>query len=212
MLARKRSVVQLTALLDLLFIMIFISLSAEHQRGSERQVLNESLQDKIAEVQAQNKNLVEHGELKDKEQMDTPRGGHYRKLFATNNRYKTRSGSYKYRETIIYSADEATGLYEYRVNLIGKVIETRNNKPLTPENANQIKQCSSVEIRADRIYQDCTVVFGRRKVLDCDRKDAKHYLCTEVLYRDGGKSGRERLNQWEYIMQLIKIYDPSLVL
>jgi hypothetical protein len=222
MLSRKRPVVQLTALLDLLFIMIFISLTSPMEPPPppppptppvsppvEAQL--DQVAEELARVEAENARYAAANDPLTTKEEPRENIGEYRKLFVANVHYKHGPTQYRYHETILYSADEHSGLYEYRVNLSGTRVIQTSGEPLLEADADRIKTCDEVVLTRDKIYQDCSIVFQRRKIIDCDRADAKTYQCKEQLTWFG--IGKNRLvGNWEYRMELVKIYDPKLVM
>jgi hypothetical protein len=218
MLSRKRPVVQLTSLLDLLFIMIFISLAAPVDDGTDseetRQVVEpidtstETLVERLEQTRKKNQLLKALADTPEKATSEQAQIGEFRKLFIANIHY-LRSG-YRYTETIIYSADDQSGLYEYRVNLQGAGILTTNGGPLTEAEIDQIKVCDSVTVTREKISQDCRLIYDRHLIIDCNRADARNYHCLSKLVRRL-PNGQLKTNRYEYKMELVKIYDPSLV-
>jgi hypothetical protein len=221
MFSRKRPVVQLTALLDLLFIMIFISLTSEPPPPSPPPPIPpvsppveaplDQVAEELARVKEENARYAAANDPLTTTEEPREDLGEYRKLFVANVHYKHGPSQYRYNETILYSADEHSGLYEFRVNLTGtKVIQT-TGEPLLEADADQIKTCDDVVLTRDKIFQDCSIVFQRRKIIDCDRADAKTYQCKEQLTWFGiGK--KQQVGNWEYRLELVKIYDPKLVM
>ena len=222
MFSRKRPVVQLTALLDLLFIMIFISLTSPMEPPPppppptppvlppvEAQL--DQVAEELARVEAENARYAAANDPLTTNEEPRENIGEYRKLFVANVHYKHGPTQYRYHETILYSADEHSGLYEFRVNLSGTRVIQTSGEPLLEADADRIKTCDEVVLTRDKIYQDCSIVFQRRKIIDCDRADAKTYQCKEQLTWFG--IGKNRLvGNWEYRMELVKIYDPKLVM
>ena len=235
MLTRKRPVVQLTSLLDLLFIMIFIALTAppvppDPPPPPISEVIMEEppvedppvevppveepveqVAEEIEKIEAENARYAASNDPLTTTEEPRDNIGEYRKLFVANVHYRHGAGQYRYRETILYSADEHSGLYEYRINLAdAKVIQT-TGEPLQEADADRIKTCDDVVLTRDKIYQDCSIVFQRRKVIDCDRAGPTAYECKEQLtWYAIDKS--QRVGNWQYRMELVKIYDPKLVL
>ena len=225
MLAMKRPVVQLTSLLDLLFIMIFIALTSPMEPPpaspppppeipvEEPPVAKQADQvaEELAEIEAENARYAASNDPLTTTEEPRDNIGEYRKLFVANVHYKHGSSQYRYHETILYSADEHSGLYEYRINLAGTRVIQTTGEPLLEADADRIKSCDEVVLTRDKIYQDCSIVFQRRKIIDCDRADAKSYQCKEQLTWFGVGKGR-KVGNWEYRMELVKIYDPKLVM
>lgn len=222
MFTRKRPVVQLTSLLDLLFIMIFISLTSPMGTAPEppppKPVVKPSGNDQVdkmarelAKFEAENQQYAANNDPLTSTDDPKENIGEYRKLFVANVYYKHGKSAYRYTETILYSADEQSGLYEYRINLKGAGIVEIKDKPLTEADADQIKTCKQVVLTKDKIYQDCSVIFRRRKIIDCDRTDEKFYLCKEQLLRFTANDSR-KVGNWEYKMELVKIYDSTLLM
>jgi len=235
---RKRPVVQLTSLLDLLFIMIFVAMMTPKEADPSPEpapdVVSENtrLQAQIAEVQQELEKMQARarlipvneaikgcpvGEQKSVEAVKqcsaekTQGGGkgHYRRLFVTNM-YYLRGSTYKYIQSKIYSADDETGLYTQRINLTGAGVVQTASKPLTEEDIGTIKTCSKVIITRDRIYEECNLIFDRYNKIDCERTSDREYTCNDILVTRKA-NGQEQLNQWKYRMELVKIYDPDLV-
>ena len=128
MFSRKRPVVQLTSLLDLLFIMIFIALTApmeavpidapvEEPRESAAEIPPDQLTEKLEEARTKNELLAAISETPPESPATKAHIGEFRKLFVANLHYLR--ANYRYTETVIYSADNQSGLYEYRVHLQG---------------------------------------------------------------------------------------------
>lgn len=219
MFSRKRPVVQLTSLLDLLFIMIFISLTSPMESSSSSEPVTEppepiaelspdQLKERLDKAKTKNELLAAISETPPESPRTKALIGEYRKLFVANLYYFR--GSYRYTETIIYSADNESGLYEYRVNLQGAGILATNGDPLVEKDVELIKVCDKVTLTREKIYQDCRRIFDRHLIIDCNRSDDKHYHCRSKLVRKLS-NGSLKTNRWEYKMELVKIYDPTLI-
>ena len=150
MFSRKRPVVQLTALLDLLFIMIFISLTSPMEPPPppppptppvsppvEAQL--DQVAEELARVEAENARYAAANDPLTTNEEPRENIGEYRKLFVANVHYKHGPTQYRYHETILYSADEHSGLYEFRVNLSGTRVIQTSGEPLLEADADRIK-------------------------------------------------------------------------
>jgi hypothetical protein len=221
MFGRKRPVVQLTSLLDLLFIMIFIALTTPTKPPEPPPPVPEppisaepdptALLEELEELEAENAALAAMNDPLTPAESPRDAIGEYRKLFVANVYYKHGATGYKYLESILYSADEQSGLYEYRINLTATQVIKIEDQPLTEADADRVKVCDKVAITRDKIYQDCRMVFKRRKIIDCDRIDASNYYCREQLIRFT-RDDKQRVGNWEYRLELVKIYDDDLVM
>ncbi len=202
---RKRPVVQLTALLDLLFIIIFIGLTASLNPPADG--LMEQLQ------QEENKQAILTSiyqipsDTESESESDHPVDGqfHYRRLFVSNNYYGKKH--HKYVETLIYSGDDKHGLWPYRINLHGAGLFQKlgGDGELTLEDIGRAKVCTEVELSRERIRQKCKIIDTDYD-LDCERHDQDSYYCIETTVIQGKK---EKFRQ--YKMELIRIYDKALI-
>ena len=213
MLSRKRPVVQLTSLLDLLFIMIFIGLTSPvppplPPPEPTPVVTPDQLQEQLEDAKTKNELLAAISDTPPESPRTKAHIGEFRKLFVANIHYLR--ANYRYTETIIYSADDQSGLYEYRVHLQGAGIVQTNGDPLTEDDVELIKVCDEVTLTREKISQDCRLIFDRHLIIDCDRTDDKNYHCKSKLVRKL-KNGQLKTNRYTYRMELVKIYDPALV-
>jgi len=219
MFSRKRPVVQLTSLLDLLFIMIFIALTApmeavpidtpvEESRESTSEIPPDQLTEKLEEARTKNALLAAISETPPESPRTKAHIGEFRKLFVANLHYLR--ANYRYTETVIYSADNQSGLYEYRVHLQGAGIVATNGDPLTEDDIELIKVCDEVTLTREIIHQNCRLIHDRQLVIDCKRTDDKHYHCISRMVRKL-PNGQLKTHRYEYKMELVKIYDSTLV-
>lgn len=197
--ASARSGVQLTSLLDLLFIMIFIALlTSRIESASVPQ--NADTEDRTATS------------LKEKERIRTVANGQIRKLFISNNYYKR--GGESYIETNLYAADD-NQLWINRINLVGAGLVTDIDKsPIAREHENRDGQlCEPLVANRDRLVHDCRTVDANGEEIElqqisCDRVSDSSYACTERLLQKQGS--RVRRYNWDYRMDLVRIFDESL--
>jgi hypothetical protein len=214
MFSRKRPVVQLTSLLDLLFIMIFISLTSSPPPPPPIPpvpppvVAPDQLQEQLEDAKTKNELLAAISDTPPESPRTKALTGEFRKLFVANIHYLR--ANYRYTETIIYSADDQSGLYEYRVHLQGAGVVPTNGDPLTEDDVELIKVCDQVTLTREKISQDCRLIFDRHLIIDCERADDRNYQCKSKLVRKL-KNGQLKTNRYTYRMELVKIYDPTLV-
>lgn len=233
MFARKRPVVQLTSLLDLLFIMIFIALTVppvepdpidppvvpdpidppinhpvEEPDESTWELPPEPLTEKLEQARKKNELLAAIDETPLESPQSSANIGEFRKLFVANLHYLR--ANYRYTETVIYSADNQSGLYEYRVHLQGAGIVNTNAEPLTEDDVELIKVCDEVTLTREVIHQSCRLIHDRHLLVDCERTDDRHYQCNSRMVRKL-PNGQLQTNRYKYKMELVKIYDPLLV-
>ena len=219
MFSKKRPVVQLTSLLDLLFIMIFISLTApvepdpiappvEKPSQSTTKTPPEKLAEKLEQARTINELLAAISETPPESPRTKAHIGEFRKLFVANLHYLR--ANYRYTETIIYSADDQSGLYEYRVHLEGVGIVAMNGETMTEDEVELVKVCDEVTLTREIIHQDCRLIHDRHLIIDCARADDKNYHCISKLVRKL-PSGQLKTYRFEYKMELVKIYDPTFV-
>ena len=199
--ASARSGVQLTSLLDLLFIMIFIALLTAKIESAGVPLGRDGDTDEQTAAS-----------LKEKERIRTVTNGQIRKLFVSNNYYTSRRASYV--ETNLYAADE-NQLWINRINLVGAGLVTDTDKtPIDRHDANRDGQrCEPLVANRDRLVHDCrTVDTGGQEIelhqISCDRVSNSSYACTERLFQKQG-SGVRRYN-WDYRMDLVRVFDESL--
>ena len=213
---RKRPVVQLTSLMDMLFIMIFASLLSQNNPPSDSSEISDDpqkLKKQVKTVLNENDILKrENKKLKmdarsEEESKTAVNPGQYRNLFVANLYYL--DGEYRYKETKIFTADDETGLFSYRLNLTDAGVIQGRKKPMTETEADNFKKCESVSISREKIYEECTYQTGWDRTLDCVRSDDE-YQCEQHQVRKN-KQGKEQEQTWKYKMKLIKIYDPDLV-
>ena len=225
MFSRKRPVVQLTSLLDLLFIMIFIALTVppvvpdpvepdpieppvEKPEDSTVEVAPDESTEKLEQAKKKNELLAAIDETPLESPQSSANIGEFRKLFVANLHYLR--ANYRYTETVIYSADNESGLYEYRVHLQGAGIVNTNAEPLTEDDVELIKVCDEVTLTREVIQQVCRLIHDRHLTIDCERTDDRHYQCNSRMVRKM-PNGQLETNRYKYKMELVKIYDPSLV-
>jgi hypothetical protein len=225
MFSRKRPVVQLTSLLDLLFIMIFIALTVppvvpdpvepdpieppiEKPEDATVEVAPDDLTEQLEQARKKNELLAAIDETPSESTQSSANIGEFRKLFVANLHYLR--ANYRYTETVIYSADNESGLYEYRVHLQGAGIVNTNAEPLTEDDVELIKVCDEVTLTREVIQQDCRLIHDRHLTIDCERTDDRHYQCNSRMVRKM-PNGQLKTNRYKYKMELVKIYDPSLV-
>ena len=194
-----RSGVQLTSLLDLLFIMIFIALMTSRIESASVP------QNEDAEQQTDKS-------LQSKERIGTVINGQIRKLFVSNNYYKR--GGESYIETNLYAADD-NQLWISRINLVGAGLVTDTDKtPITRQHENRDGwRCEPLVVNRERLVHDCRTVDANGEEIElqqisCDRVSDSAYACTERLVQQQ-RSGARPYN-WEYRMDLVRVFDESL--
>lgn len=209
---RKRPVVQLTPLLDLLFIMIFIGLLTPYAEppGSTENVpkLKKMVSEQQKEIKKMKDRLEVAGSLS-KTTNKNAESGQYRNLFTANLYYRDSSGKYPYKETKIFFANNETGIYSYRLNMTDSgVIEGRKN-PLTIKEVDHFKKCKSVTISHNQIAEECAYGPGWNNKLNCKRTSDMEYLC-KLHQQRTNEHGAEKTYAWDYKMKLIKVDEPEL--
>jgi hypothetical protein len=189
---RRPAVVQLTALLDLLFIMIFIGLltPANGEPQSEKSQTRKQLLDEVSDAAA-----VEG------------LGSHLRKMFTANAYHVDSRGRREYRDTALWAADADVGLVRFRLKLADgtAIVRTNVSEPLVTSNDDPLSECTRINLTRDRIYQNCTAPFGRTTTIDCERSGSDLYRCSESLSQT--HQGRTRDWRWDYDLELISVYD-----
>jgi hypothetical protein len=221
---RKRPVVQLTSLLDMLFIMIFVSLRSQYTPPSESKPIPDDpkeLRKEVVRLQKENKNLkmenekltMNHESVEKSKTATSP--GQYRNLFVANldyfdGEYRNGNKIYHYKETKIFTADDKTGLFSYRLNLTDASVIQGRKTPMNKSEADNFKKCTKVTISREQIAEECTYQTGWDRTLSCNRTSDEEYKCTQSQLRKG-EQGKEQKQTWDYKMKLIKIYDPELV-
>lgn len=199
---RKPAVVQLTALLDLLFIMIFIGLLTPGQ-GETDDASSEQPQTAKSEARKQ---LLD--EVSDPAQggVEGGLGSDLEKMFTANTYYVDSRGGREYRETALWAADADVGLVRFRLKLAEgtAIVRTDVNEPLVMKDGEALSDCARINLTRDRIYQHCTEPFGRTTTIDCERSGSGLYRCSESLSQTRGRSGDWR---WDYDLELISVYD-----
>ncbi|HZD52009.1 MAG TPA: hypothetical protein VE175_03095 [Woeseiaceae bacterium] len=199
--ASARSGVQLTSLLDLLFIMIFIALLTSKIESAGAPLRGDGdLEEQTA------------ASSKEKERIRGVANGQIRKLFVSNNYYKR--GGESYIETNLYAADD-NQLWISRINLVGAGLVTdTDDAPIAPEDPNRDGQrCEPLVATREKLIHDCRTVKADGQEIElhqisCDRVAARSYSCTERLFQKQGASVL-RYN-WDYRMDLVRIFDESL--
>lgn len=171
-------------------------------------VTPDQLQEQLEDAKTKNELLAAISDTPPESPRTKAHIGEFRKLFVANIHYLR--ANYRYTETIIYSADDQSVLYEYRVHLQGAGIVPTNGDPLTEDDVELIKVCDEVTLTREKIYQDCRLIFDRHLILDCERTDDKNYHCKSKLVRKLN-NGQLKTNRYKYRMELVKIYDPTLV-
>lgn len=200
---RRRPVVQLTALLDLLFIMIFIGLLTP---DTAEDVTPPPTPPDDAKAQAR-RELLEDGSTPP----DTPHpnglGTKLQKLFTANMYYGFSNDRLEYRETSLWAADSEVGLIRFRSKLASgtSVVKTKLAEPLRLPTNEPVVDCSGLVLTKERIYQNCTAPFERRLVIDCKRQSNHRYQCVETLSQN--QEQRDREWRWQYELELISTYD-----
>jgi len=205
--AAARSGVQLTSLLDLLFIMIFIALlTSKIETSGVALSPGDGADDRRA---ASSSNGVS---LKEKERIRSVVNGQIRKLFISNNHYRRDGESYV--ETNLYAAD-GNQLWINRINLVGAGLVTdTDQKPIGREDPSRDGQrCEPLVVTRDRLAHECRTVEADGEEIElhqisCDRSSDSSYACTERLVQKQG-TGVRRYN-WEYRMDLVRIFDEAL--
>ncbi|HZD52008.1 MAG TPA: hypothetical protein VE175_03090 [Woeseiaceae bacterium] len=203
---RKPAVVQLTALLDLLFIMIFIGLLTPGQGDAENASAEQS---QTAKSRAR-KQLLDEVSNAGQAAAEEGLGSHLKKLFTANAYYVNSRGTREYRETALWAADADVGLVRFRLKLAEgtAIIRTDVSEPLAVRDGEPLSDCTRISLTGDRIYQNCTAPFGRLTTIDCERSGSDRYQCSESLSQTGqGRGARDW--SWEYDLELISVYDPQ---
>ena len=207
---RKPAVVQLTALLDLLFIMIFIGLLTPGQGDAEDDSTEQSQTAKPQTAKSQaRKQLLD--EVSDAGQAGVAQGlgSELRKLFTANTYYVDSRGDREYGETALWAADADVGLVRFRLKLAEGTAIARTNvsEPLVMSDGEALSNCTRINLTRDRIYQNCTAPFGRTTTIDCERSGSGPYHCSESLSQT--HEGRTRDWRWNYDLELISVYDAQ---
>lgn len=201
--ASSKTGVQLTSLLDLLFIMIFISLlTTKLNTQVDRHVVEPPSHDN------QTSKVVDS--LKEIGRIRAVANGQVRKLFISNNYYK-RGGRESYIETNLYAADD-NQLWLYRINLDSAgLVDDAGEAPIDSDDSNRDGQsCTPVIVTRDKLVHDCrTVEISGKEIerheITCFRISDDAYECKErLLQRDKGDY------LWNYKMELVRIFDESL--
>lgn len=209
---RKRPVVQLTSLLDLLFIMIFIGLLTPYAEppGATENVVK--LKQSISKLKSDNEKMKVRLEIAgaNESSSQASEAGQYRSLFTANLFYRDTAGKYQYKETKVFFANDDTGIYSYRLNMTESGVIQGRKKPFTKTEADDFKKCTSVAITRDKIVEECTHGPGWKNKLDCKRASDQEYHCKLYQKRQNEK-GAEKEYAWDYKMNLIKIHDPAFI-
>jgi hypothetical protein len=197
--ASARSGVQLTSLLDLLFIMIFIALLTSRIESASIPPIGDT------EGQAATP-------LQDKERIRAVANGQIRKLFVSNNYYKR--GGESYIETNLYAADD-NQLWINRINLVGAGLVTHADRtPMARHDENRDgRRCEPLVANRERLVHDCRTVDANGEEIElqqlsCDRVSDSSYACTERRLQKQG--ARVKRYNWDYRMDLVRIFDESL--
>lgn len=197
--ASARSGVQLTSLLDLLFIMIFIALLTSRIESASIQPSGDT-EDQVATT------------LQDKERIRAVANGQIRKLFVSNNYYKR--GGESYIETNLYAADD-NQLWINRINLVGAGLVTHaDGTPMARQHENRDgRRCEPLVANRERLVHDCRTVDANGEEIElqqlsCDRVSDSSYACTERRLQKQG--ARVKRYNWDYRMDLVRIFDESL--
>lgn len=202
---RRPAVVQLTALLDLLFIMIFIGLLTPGQ-GDTEDISPE--QPQTAKSQAR-KQLLD--EVSDAAQaaVEGGLGSDLKKMFMANSYYLDARGGREYRETALWAADAEVGLLRFRLKLAEGtgIVATNITEPLVMRDGEPLLDCTRINMTRDRIYQNCTAPYGRTTTIDCERSGSGRYHCSESLSQ--AYEGRSADWRWNYDLELISVYDAQ---
>jgi hypothetical protein len=208
---KKRPVVQLTSLLDLLFIMIFIGLLTPYTEppASEQKVETDTtLQKKVSKLQYELEKMKQRLQVvKENEESQTSPSGQYRELFVANLFYL--DGKYRYKETKAFFGNNDRGIFSYRLNLTDSGVYQGAKKPMTLSEVDNFKSCSSVKISYDKIVEECKFSSGMESKLDCDRSNEDEYQCKLYQVRSNAKGLKKKVI-WDYKMELIKILDNDL--
>lgn len=209
---KKRGVVQLTALLDLLFIMVFIGLLTPYAPGgTETEKTTQTTE--TSKKKPTEKRIAREKLLKEIAKSSSDKHGLNAKLtkLFTANMYYERDGHRKtYRETALWAADTKVGLVRFRIKLAKNtsVIRTGRSDPLNLRDGQPIADCTLLSLNRDRIFQECKMPFERRIKIDCSRLNAKRYKCTEEL--DQTPNSPQSQWKWVYELELIQIYDDRV--
>ncbi len=198
--AASRNRVQLTSLLDLLFIMIFIALLTTRISGNT--------QGAAGGLDLEYPDAIET--LADGTSQPT---GQIRKLFIANNHYRQGAGE-RYIETNLYAADD-NQLWLYRINLVGAgLVQNHDAQPISADDPNKDgQQCQPLVITRQELQHRCAVFLpGGRQVerqhIVCRRNGAMSYLCREE--RRIATPAGEQPYAWDYRMELVEIFDEAL--
>ena len=205
--AAARSGVQLTSLLDLLFIMIFIALlTSKIETADVALPADDGTGGQPATASS------DSASSKEKERIRSVTNGQIRKLFVSNNYYRRAGESYV--ETNLYAADD-NQLWINRINLVGAGLVTdTDQEPIAREDPGRDGQrCEPLVVTRDRLAHDCRTVEADGQEIElhqisCDRNSDSSYACTERLVQKQG-TGVRRYN-WEYRMDLVRVFDEAL--
>lgn len=208
MAASKRPVVQLTPLLDLLFIMIFVSMLTPIKKSdadanpNDKAGIVESVEDLKQQISKMEHRLKMTSIEDTSDVKQSMEAGVYRRLFVANVYYL--DGKYSYKETRSFLADKDTGIHSIRLNLSEAGVISGTSSPMTKEQAVSYKQCSESTITREVISETCQYTEQRSRKLSCNRTKKTEYMCkqTQVI---GSK-----IYEWNYKLELLTIDDPSL--
>ncbi len=201
---RKPPVVQLTALLDLLFIMIFIGLLTPYEGGAGQE--SDKTTDEAVEKQTARMQVLE--DLAVEEVTGNPGvSAGLRKLFSANMYYARQNGAPEFRETALWALDDRFGVLRFRIKLAKGIRIARTNLNQPYSNLRMATPCTPKRVTTERIYQQCGLPYGRMLTVDCNLSAPGRYRCTEELTEEGRGGGW----LWAYELELISVYDNRFV-
>ena len=207
---RKPAVVQLTALLDLLFIMIFIGLLTPGQgeadiEPAETPEQSQAPKSESEKSKARKQLLAEVGA--ESQPALEGLGPELKKMFMANVYYTDSRGRREYAETALWSADADLGLLRFRLKLADgtAIVGTNVSEPLAMSGQESVSDCARINLTTERIYQHCKSPFGRTTTIDCERSGNDAYHCSESLSQI--HQGRTSAWRWDYDLELISVYD-----
>lgn len=216
----KRTV-QLTSLLDLLFIMVFIALMMEPPKDPPDPVVQScegevsQLQKDLASCEDRTKAMAENirdleAQLskQDRKYGGSDSGNTFRRLFMANV-YQLKRNKYVFNGTTLIVGDEDMGtawMFSLR-QANNSAYRPQKLQPMEVATAEKYQECSNVVISRDRLKQEC-LSYGRvHRSLDCKRTDGNTYICSQ--------EGIDKTNNKKWNIQtkfeILKIYDPNLL-
>lgn len=223
----KRSV-QLTSLLDLLFIMVFIALMMEPPVPKSDSPdpkaealfgviddLNEKIGSQAQEIDSLKAELKKNKNNQESEKSDDK--GFYKRLFLANmyfvqrnwnkpnialNRFNRKT----YGTTSLILGDQELGFLRSVLLRKGSSASSQA-KPVTLDGVGgEVQSCNEVIISRAKLSQTCTRLGQTRIEQSCERVDATHYYCR--IKHTNLNTNKE--NHWHSLREVIKFYDLSL--